>query len=56
MTNLAELNTLLSIELGDSEIINKTQEQRNLAINQACLQAYEYRKWPEKYENSTEKC
>ncbi len=53
MTNLAELNTLLSIELGDSEIINKTQEQRNLALNQACLQTYEYRKWPEKYVNQT---
>ena len=53
MTNLATLNTLLSIELGDSESINKTDEQRNLAINNACFQIYEYRNWPEKYENTT---
>lgn len=53
MTSLSRLNILLSQELGDSEVINKTVEQRNNCINDACLQIYEYRKWPEKYINTT---
>lgn len=53
MTNLATLRTRLSSELGDSDTINKTQEQRDQAINDACTQVYEYRKWPEVYINTT---
>lgn len=53
MTSLSTLNILLSQELGDSETINKTVEQRNNCINDACRQVYEYRKWPEKYINTT---
>lgn len=53
MTQLSSLRTRLSIELGDSETINKTDGQRDQAINDACQQIYQYRHWREIYENSS---
>lgn len=53
MTSLANLKTRLSIELGDSETINKNDAQRIQAINDACRQIYLYREWPELFENTT---
>lgn len=51
MTTLSSLKTRLSIELGDSESVNKTDPQRTQAINDSLRQIYEYRNWPQLYVN-----
>lgn len=53
MSTLSSIQTRLSIELGDSETVNKTAQQRTQAINEALRQVYEYRNWPNLYLNKT---
>lgn len=53
MTSLSVLKSRLSRELGDSETINKDDNQRTECLNDACRQIYLYREWPELYVNKT---
>lgn len=53
MTNLSNLKTRFSIEIADSELVNKTDVERGQAINDACRVIYLYREWPELYVNRT---
>lgn len=53
MSSLATYKLRLSKEIGDSETINKSNEQRTQAINDALRQIYELRNWPFLYENTT---
>ena len=51
MSTLSSLKSRLSIELADSEIVNKNDPQRTQAINEALRQTFEYRNWPNLYLN-----
>lgn len=53
MTLLSDLKSRLSRELADSELVNKTDPQRQEALNDACSLIYLKYQWPELYVNRT---